>query len=630
MRIGTHIAAQITGIVSVGFLLAWAVIGASQDALGALEHAETVRMKHEQFQRAKDAASHFLLLGDLVLAGGTTYLAPVADAQAATLQEQLTEIRTNGALEVSELTWNKFDEMIDAIRETIEESAFASAEDPEGKALDRFDEVAIELASLFEETEVMCSHSVVHLSDRAEKSASYARFSAIVGGLLFLVTLLAMWTYLRAAIGVPITKLAETLRTTESTGGFEQPSGGPLEVRYLSQSFNELVQGLEKALATRAAFLANTSHELRTPLNAILGYAHLLSSGEFNERAIKEGLDSIASSGQHLLSLIEDVLDLSKIDADCMTIERLPADPCAIMDDVRKMLTSTAEAKGVTLKVEAEDNVPASLLTDPLRLRQILLNLAGNALKFTSEGSIQLHAKWNDDQLTVKVTDTGIGIAADRLGAIFQEFEQADSSSTRLYGGTGLGLAISRRLARLMGGDLTVSSQLGIGSTFQMVVSATEDPDSHASLTRLSAEAAASTMATGQAGKTHVLLVDDVATNRKIGRLLLERMGCEVALAENGQEALDAEEQSQEEDRPFHVILMDLQMPVLSGYEATAQLRARGFRGPILALSAAVMPEQRAAALNAGCDGFLTKPFKPEELREAVQRAAANGGASAA
>ena len=377
----------------------------------------------------------------------------------------------------------------------------------------------------------------------------------------------------------------------------------------------------ESASRSKSEFLANMSHEIRTPLNSILGFTEVLRRGTGFSGQDRAHLDAISSSGRHLLTLINDILDLSKIEARHMEFEQIRCSPHQIISEVLSTLRVPAHERGLTLECRWISGVPETIVTDPARLRQVLTNLVGNAIKFTQQGGVKVVASVAPDspepRFLIEVHDTGIGIPADRIDAIFSPFEQADNSITRRFGGTGLGLAISRHIVKSLGGALTVESELGQGSVFRITLSTgslenvriLDSPPTEALKFAGASTAARAT----RLDSVRILLVEDGQSNRNLIGLVLRQAGAEVTFAENGQEGLDAASGGR-----FDLILMDMQMPVLDGYTATQRLRERGCSLPIIALTAHAMRGDKEKCLAAGCTGYLTKPIDMDELVQTV------------
>jgi PAS domain S-box-containing protein len=379
----------------------------------------------------------------------------------------------------------------------------------------------------------------------------------------------------------------------------------------------------EAANRAKSEFLANMSHEIRTPMNAILGFTELLRRGfGKNERESSKYLNTIHNSGKHLLDLINDILDLSKVEAGRMEVERIACAPHEILNQAVLELEEKAREKNISLSITAEGLVPASVKSDPARLRQIVLNLLGNAIKFTDRGGVRVVARLvrgEPPRYAIDVIDSGIGIPPDKMGALFEAFVQADTSITRRYGGTGLGLVISRKLARALGGDVTVASEAGKGSTFTITFETgplTQVPMLTAEqLLERQAPVVQAPHERWRLPSARVLVADDGAENRELVTLVLSEQGLWVEQAENGQIAVDMAMTV-----GYDVILMDMQMPVLDGFGATRALRAKGVTTPIVALTANAMAGYEAEMLAAGCDVYMTKPIDIDLLLGTMAR----------
>jgi signal transduction histidine kinase/DNA-binding NarL/FixJ family response regulator len=382
----------------------------------------------------------------------------------------------------------------------------------------------------------------------------------------------------------------------------------------------------EAASRAKSAFLANMSHEIRTPMTAIVGYADLMLEPGQTIADRQDCLQVIRRNGRHLLDLINDILDLSKIEAGKMTVETVSTNLLEMLSDLISMMRPRATAKGLDFALEVEGDIPVRIASDPLRLRQILMNLAGNAIKFTNTGQIRLRVQLDrtgrSPMLRFDVIDTGIGIPSDQLPRLFHAFSQADDSMTRRFGGTGLGLAISQRLAALLGGNITVASTPGKGSTFMVRVE--PGPLKAEELLQGVNESVlprptwkpAPTGAVSLAAR--ILLVEDGPDNQRLISLHLRKAGAKVEIAANGRIGVDKVFAAQRAGTPFDLILMDMQMPELDGYGATTELRARGVHLPVIALTAHAMADDRIKCINAGCTEYLTKPIDKAMLLKTV------------
>ena len=393
----------------------------------------------------------------------------------------------------------------------------------------------------------------------------------------------------------------------------------------------------ENANQSKSEFLANMSHEIRTPMTAILGFTELLLDdrnfqGDPEKRI--SSIQTIQRNGSHLLAIIDDILDLSKIESGKIEIEAISYSAFQIIEEVLALMRVRSSAKGIALCCEFETAIPSNVLTDPIRIRQIILNLVSNAIKFTELGGVRIIARYlggDRPRLEFDVVDTGLGMTLEQQNRLFKPFTQADTSTTRQFGGTGLGLTISKRLAELMGGDVfIVESCPGKGTRFRAtveigVLKSSELIDPNKVTAYRNAGVIAEVNATpptnlqAELEGCNILLAEDGPDNQKLISFVLKKAGAKVTIAENGRLAVDSALDALNAGTPFHVILMDMQMPVLDGYGATALLRSRDYRGTIIALTAHAMESDRNKCMQAGCDGYSTKPIEKEKLFQHIK-----------
>lgn len=392
------------------------------------------------------------------------------------------------------------------------------------------------------------------------------------------------------------------------------------ELKEIEASLEQAKIAAENANQSRGEFLANMSHEIRTPMTAILGHADILAEHLENPDNI-QCVQTIQRNGQYLLQIINDILDLSKIDAGKLQIETVEIEPENLLADVRSLMDVRAHERKLEFIVEIDGKVPARIKTDPVRLRQILLNLIGNALKFTDVGQVRLVTRYDQKRrrLQFVVTDTGCGISDTDLRKIFRPFTQADTSSTRSFQGTGLGLAISRRLAQALGGDIAVDSEQGVGSEFTLTIPSRVSPDIELVSPSLERALRTEDASVVDEIQCRVLVVDDRREIRFLAQRLIEKAGGTVVAAEHGAQAVDMLA-NPDLVQDIDLVIMDMQMPVMDGYAATRRLREQGFEKPIIALTANAMKDDRDKCLDAGCNDYATKPLDGQDLIRKIAR----------
>ena len=395
------------------------------------------------------------------------------------------------------------------------------------------------------------------------------------------------------------------------------------------QSINLAYAAAEVASRSKSEFLANMSHEIRTPLTAILGFSDLLAENDETHQSPERRLqihETIKNAGAHLLTVVNDILDLSKIEADKLTVERIETPLIRILGELENLMLPSALAKGLAFKISLTSPLPEFILCDPTRLRQILMNLVSNAIKFTGAGRVTLFAgavttggitSDGMPQLVIDIVDTGPGLTIDQTQRLFKPFSQADGSVTRKHGGTGLGLAICIRLANILGGDVNlIRSELGQGSCFRLILPLDKVPNSvmvdELPPQCVQKQPSPAKLTSKLSGR--VLLAEDGLDNQRLIAFVMKKEGITIETAENGCIALEKLEKAVAEGKPFDLLLTDMQMPEMDGYSLARTLRKKGWSIPIIALTAHAMAEDRKKCMNAGCDDYVSKPIEKSLL----------------
>jgi signal transduction histidine kinase/CheY-like chemotaxis protein/HPt (histidine-containing phosphotransfer) domain-containing protein len=376
---------------------------------------------------------------------------------------------------------------------------------------------------------------------------------------------------------------------------------------------------LEQSTRAKSQFLANMSHEIRTPLTAIIGFGEMLMDPAISDKDASSAKQTIIRSGKHLLTIINDILDLSKIEANKLSLSPAKVSPFEVIAEIDSLIGMQAREKGLSCRINYSFPLPAHITTDPMRLKQVMINLCSNAVKFTNRGNIQLNVSYNRDsnQMIFEVVDTGIGINDAQKKSIFEAFTQADSSSVKRYSGTGLGLHLSKRLVDMLGGDINVESELGAGSRFSFSIDAgdIDQLEFVNEIQNIDNLHIASSSRNFKQHRGNVLIVEDNPDNQNLISFYVRQFGADSTIAKNG---LDAIEKALSDD--FDLILMDIQMPVMDGLQATSILRSRGYDRPIAALTANAFSEDRERCLSAGCDDFLPKPIERDLFEQVLDR----------
>ena len=454
-----------------------------------------------------------------------------------------------------------------------------------------------------------------HEEDRSMVAAAVERSIATGEGFTFSARLVRPTGEIRHVDSIGQAEVSPSGETIGLFGVFEDNTETVVSEMALRRSRDEA----RAAMEAKTTFLANMSHEIRTPMNGVIGFAEVLLNSDLDAQQHDQA-EMILQSGKAMLRLLNELLDLSKIEAGQMSVSQEPVDIAHIVRSSLRLLQPVASEKGLKISADIAPSLPAKVMGDSMRIRQILLNLIGNALKFTDEGSVTISVGARSERIEIAVHDTGIGIRPERQQAIFDEFVQADSGIAERRGGTGLGLSIAKQLLVLMQGQIRLESAPGQGSTFYVDLPLLPCPEEGLPVARKTIEAQSSR---GDLGGRRVLLAEDNEINQLLVKAMAERLNVRLDIASDGKEAIAMVQDTRDGPDPFKLVLMDLQMPNIDGYTATAHLREAGLTAevlPIVALTANAYPEDVKACLAAGMQAHLTKPLALQDLQDALER----------
>lgn len=698
MRVRSYIIVLVIACAAGALGLFWMIdrMGRGVEAQAEAVSADALALR--DLNRFEESFQQWLVLSDLVLGSDESYVADGAVDLATNLESVLSQIRQSRLGQRCETDCQAVSKFVGRQNERLKTSLKLEGDDRferlEELLYEMDDEsiVAIEALERLRPEMNRLSGEFERALQAAQQDRDTNQASLVIG---YVALIGVLWLWISNIIAHPLARLDhEASAAMNENRRLDLEPAGPAEVFRLTQSFGNLVATLEDRIAERtqhlhdantqlnealeqaqaadrakSQFLANMSHELRTPLTAIIGFTDELLDDEESADSPDQGkvelLGTVTRNGKHLLGLINEILDISKIEAGRMEVEQIEFSPFEVVTDVIELLQVRAEQKRIGLGVEFGTPLPQMIHGDPTRLKQILVNLLGNAIKFTQHGGVRLHVRCDSscrapERIRFAVTDTGIGMSEEQQSRLFQAFSQADDSMSRKFGGTGLGLAISRKLAILLGGDITVESSPGRGSTFELEIvtncpadvelidaeaflaepqsfvltkdckhsaetqdlelahpeqESPEDSQPEETETQLSVSPTV-----GPLAGRRVLLVEDGIDNQKLVTRILQKAGAEVTVRDNGQAGLEAALEAFRSGGPFDVVVTDMQMPVMDGYEEVRQLRMAGYSGAVIALTAHAMAGDRQKCLDAGCNEFTTKPVDRHELVELVTR----------